>query len=178
MREGKGTCTTACTPALSIWPSVSAPIAQRLLNACAIVMGRPNMHELAQGVTSNNAYTGPVRNPYGRERSPGGSSGGTAAAVALGLVPGGIDSCAASASIGSSCLGWFCQKRLIRLARALDHSRRKISFSELWDLLIFLGLGTMGIDALKIRVDFAFSRGGGENDVVLVHLLYAWKSCA
>jgi len=135
---------------------VSAPIAQRLLNA----------------------YTGPVRNPYGRERSPGGSSGGTAAAVALGLVPGGIDSCAASASIGSSCLGWFCQKRLIRLARALDHSRRKISFSELWDLLIFLGLDTMGIDALKIRVDFAFSRGGGENDVVLVHLLYAWKSCA
>ena len=79
-------------------------------------------------------------------------------------------SCAASASIGSRCLRWFCQKRLIRLARPVDHSRRKISFSELWDLFIFLGLDTMGIKALKIRVDFAFSRGGGENDVVLVHL--------
>ena len=84
-------------------------------------------------------------------------------------------SCAASASIGSSCLGWFCQERLIRLARALDHSHREISFSELWDLFIFFGLDAMGIKALKIRVDFAFSRGGGENDVVLVHLPYAWR---
>ncbi len=72
-------------------------------------------------------------------------------------------------------MGWFCQERLIRLARALDHSRREISFSELWDLFIFFGLDTMGIDALKIRVDFAFSRGGGENDVVLVHLPYALR---
>ena len=72
-------------------------------------------------------------------------------------------------------MGWFCQKRLIRLARALDHSRRKISFSELWDLFIVLGLDTMGIDALKIRVDFSFSGGGGENEVVLVHLPYALR---
>jgi hypothetical protein len=33
----------------------------------------------------------------------------------------------------------------------------------------------MGIKALKIRVDFAFSRGGGENDVVLVNLPFAWR---
>ena len=72
-------------------------------------------------------------------------------------------------------MGWFCQKRLIRLARALDHSRREISFSKLWDLFIFLGLDAIRIDALKIRVDFAFSRGGGENDVVLVHLPFAWR---
>jgi hypothetical protein len=36
-------------------------------------------------------------------------------------------------------------------------------------------LDAMGIKALKIRVDFAFSRGGGENDVVLVHLPFAWR---
>jgi hypothetical protein len=36
-------------------------------------------------------------------------------------------------------------------------------------------LDAMGIDALKIRVDFAFSRGGEENDVVLVHLPYALR---
>jgi hypothetical protein len=36
-------------------------------------------------------------------------------------------------------------------------------------------LNAMGIDALKIGVDFAFSRGGGENDVVLIHLPYAWR---
>ena len=72
-------------------------------------------------------------------------------------------------------MGWFCQERLIRLARALDHSRREISFSELWDLFIFLGLDAMRIKALKIRVDIAFSRGEGENDVVLVHLPYALR---
>jgi hypothetical protein len=36
-------------------------------------------------------------------------------------------------------------------------------------------LDAMRIDALKIRMDFAFSRGGGENDVVLVHLPFAWR---
>ena len=60
----KGTFTTACTPGLSIWPSVSAPVAESLFNAGAIVVGRTNMHELAQGVTGNNACTGPVRKPY------------------------------------------------------------------------------------------------------------------
>ncbi|MGL3804664.1 amidase family protein [Paeniglutamicibacter sp. R2-26] len=51
------------------------------------VAGLTNMHELAFGITSNNAAFGPVRNPFDPLRSAGGSSGGSAAAVAAGLVP-------------------------------------------------------------------------------------------
>ncbi|MGR6901574.1 amidase family protein [Glutamicibacter sp. BSL13] len=50
------------------------------------VHGLTNMHELAFGITSNNAVYGPVRNPYDRQRTAGGSSGGSAAAVAAGTV--------------------------------------------------------------------------------------------
>jgi hypothetical protein len=77
--------------------------------------------------------------------------------------------------MGSRCLGWFGHKRLIWLARALDHGVSEIFLSDFGDLLIFLRLDDMGIHALKIRVDLAFSRGWGKNDVVLVHWLFAWR---
>ncbi len=51
----------------------------------AIVLGKTNLHEFAYGVTSDNPHYGPVRNPWATERIPGGSSGGSAAAVAAGL---------------------------------------------------------------------------------------------
>ena len=70
----------------------SAPVAQRLLDAGAIVFGKTNLHELAFGCTSNNASFGPVRNPYDPDRVAGGSSGGTAAAVGARLAPAGIGS--------------------------------------------------------------------------------------
>ena len=66
-------------------------------------------------------------------------------------------------------MGWFGHKRLIRLARALDHGMSEIFFSDFGDLYKFLRLDDMGIHALKIRVDLAFSRGGGKNDIALVH---------
>ena len=75
-------------------------------------------------------------------------------------------------------MGWFGHKRLIRLARALDHGVSEIFFSDFGNLFIFLRLDDMGIHALKIRVDLAFSRGGGENDVVLVHWPFAWRCSA
>jgi len=53
----------------------------------AVVIGKTNLHELALGVTSNNRTYGPVRNPVDPTRSAGGSSGGSAAAVATGTVP-------------------------------------------------------------------------------------------
>ncbi|HKG13079.1 MAG TPA: amidase family protein, partial [Pyrinomonadaceae bacterium] len=56
----------------------------------AILLGKSNMHELAFGATSNNAFYGPVRNPYDLTRIPGGSSGGTAAAIAARIVPLGL----------------------------------------------------------------------------------------
>ncbi|SDO87076.1 mandelamide amidase [Klenkia soli] len=59
----------------------------RLRQAGATVVGKTNLHELAFGITSNNAAYGPVRNPHDPTRSAGGSSGGSAVAVATGVVP-------------------------------------------------------------------------------------------
>lgn len=71
-------------------PRRDAPVAAALLAAGAVLFGKTGMHELAFGITSNNAAFGAIRNPYAVERSPGGSSGGTGAAVAARLVPAGI----------------------------------------------------------------------------------------
>lgn len=67
-------------------PERDAVAVSRLREAGAISIGKLNMHELAYGITSNNPHYGPVRNPHDRERIPGGSSGGSGAAVAAGIV--------------------------------------------------------------------------------------------
>jgi len=80
--------TTAGTPALADnQPAGNAPALARLLAAGALVAGKTNMHELAFGITSDNAAFGAVANPYDPTRIPGGSSGGSAAAVAARIVP-------------------------------------------------------------------------------------------
>src|SRR4029077_11214079 len=58
--------------------------------AGAIMLGKTNMHELAFGITSNNAAFGAVRTPYDTQRFAGGSSGGTGAAIAARLAPAGL----------------------------------------------------------------------------------------
>ena len=83
--------TTAGTPALAGHrPRRNGAVVQRLLDAGALILGKANMQELAFGPTSNNAAFGPVHNPYDRARIPGGSSGGTGAAVAARLAPAGL----------------------------------------------------------------------------------------
>ena len=69
-----------------------APVVQRLLDAGAIFFARANMHELAGGGTSSNPGYGAVANPYDLKRVPGGSSGGTSAALAARIVPAGLGS--------------------------------------------------------------------------------------
>ena len=82
---------TAGTPALrGFVPKDTAPVAQALIDAGAIVLGKTNMHELALGITSNNAAFGAVVTPYDKGRFAGGSSGGTAAAIAARMVPAGL----------------------------------------------------------------------------------------
>jgi aspartyl-tRNA(Asn)/glutamyl-tRNA(Gln) amidotransferase subunit A len=65
--------------------SVDAPIVTRLRDAGAIVIGRANLHEFALGTTSEDSAFGAVHNPHDVSRSAGGSSGGSAAAVAMGM---------------------------------------------------------------------------------------------
>jgi aspartyl-tRNA(Asn)/glutamyl-tRNA(Gln) amidotransferase subunit A len=62
-----------------------ATVVERLRAAGAVVLGRANMDELAMGASTATSANGPTRNPWDLARSPGGSSGGSAAAVAAGL---------------------------------------------------------------------------------------------
>jgi aspartyl-tRNA(Asn)/glutamyl-tRNA(Gln) amidotransferase subunit A len=67
-----------------------APVIQRLKKAGAICFGKTNLHEFAWGGTSSNPHFGICRNPWNPDYIPGGSSGGSAAAVAAGMVPGAL----------------------------------------------------------------------------------------
>jgi len=83
--------TTAGTSALRAFrPAAEAAIVARLRAAGAIMLGKTNLHELSFGWTSSNMAFGPVCNPWDPTRIPGGSSGGTAAAVAAGMAPLGL----------------------------------------------------------------------------------------
>jgi Asp-tRNA(Asn)/Glu-tRNA(Gln) amidotransferase A subunit family amidase len=85
--------TTGGTPGLrGHRPARNGAVVQRLLDAGAIVFGKTNLHELAYGITNNNAAFGAARNPYDPTRIPGASSGGVGVAVAARMAPGGIGS--------------------------------------------------------------------------------------
>lgn len=82
---------TAGSPALAGHrPSRDAACVAPLRAAGALVLGKSNLHEFALGVTSGNATYGAVRNPHAPDRIAGGSSGGTAAAIAARLAPAGL----------------------------------------------------------------------------------------
>ncbi len=67
-------------------PARDAAVVEKLAAAGAVSVGKTGMHELAYGVTSNNPHFGAIRNPRDPDRIPGGSSGGSGAAVAADMV--------------------------------------------------------------------------------------------
>jgi aspartyl-tRNA(Asn)/glutamyl-tRNA(Gln) amidotransferase subunit A len=71
-------------------PAEDAPCLAALLNAGAVLLGKTNLHELAYGISNVNPHYGPARNPWDAERITGGSSGGSAAALAVGIGLGSI----------------------------------------------------------------------------------------
>jgi aspartyl-tRNA(Asn)/glutamyl-tRNA(Gln) amidotransferase subunit A len=79
----RGVRTTAGSKVLAKWiPDFDATAVARLHQAGMVLVGKTNMHEFAYGVTNDNTHYGPARNPWDPTRVPGGSSGGSAAAVA------------------------------------------------------------------------------------------------
>jgi len=87
-------------------PKTDADVLQPLKAAGAIVMGKTNLHELSFGWTSNNECFGSVHNPHHRNRIPGGSSGGSAAAVAAHIAPLAIaEDTLGSIRVPASCCG-------------------------------------------------------------------------
>ncbi len=84
----KGHKATCCSKMLENYVApYNSTVVEKLLVADAVIVGRTNMDEFAMGSSNQTSVYGPVHNPVDFDRVPGGSSGGSAAAVAAGMVP-------------------------------------------------------------------------------------------
>lgn len=112
-------------------PEQDAEVVRRLKAAGAVILGKTGTHELAYGTTSDNAFFGRVANPWDLSRDPGGSSGGSAVAVAAGLAFAaiGTDTACSIRHPAHCCgivgfkpsLGLVSTDGVLPLVRSLDH---------------------------------------------------------
>ncbi|MCT2537150.1 amidase [Aquibacillus koreensis] len=112
-------------------PGENAPVVQQMAASDGITLGKNNLHEFAFGLTSNNPHYGAVRNPWNTNKTPGGSSGGSAAAVVANtsVVSFGTDTGASIRVPASSCgivglkptRGLISTKDVTGISWTLDH---------------------------------------------------------
>jgi aspartyl-tRNA(Asn)/glutamyl-tRNA(Gln) amidotransferase subunit A len=138
-------------------PDADAEVTKRLKAAGAVLIGKTNLHEFAMGGTSATSYFGPVRNPWALDRNSGGSSGGSAAAVAADLCFGalGTDTGGSIRTPASFCgvvgikptYGLVSIRGIIPLTVSLDHCGPLVRSVE--DAAIMLNV-LAGYDKLDI----------------------------
>jgi aspartyl-tRNA(Asn)/glutamyl-tRNA(Gln) amidotransferase subunit A len=127
----RGTVTTGGSVLLPAEPAeVDAPLIGEIRRHGCVVVGKTNLHEWAFGITSNNPHYGAVRNPRDESRIPGGSSGGSAAAVVAGMcdwavgsdtggsirIPAGLCGCVGF----KPTIGMISTEGVVPLSRSLD----------------------------------------------------------
>jgi aspartyl-tRNA(Asn)/glutamyl-tRNA(Gln) amidotransferase subunit A len=128
----RGTATTAASRVrASHVAEHDAPIVVHLRRAGAVVVGKTNLHEFALGTTSEDSAFGPARNPHDETRSPGGSSGGSAASIVAGMALASVGTdtggsiripAAACGTVGlKPTYGEVSADGVVPLARSLDH---------------------------------------------------------
>ena len=138
-------------------PDHDAEVTRRLKEAGAVFVGKTNLHEFAMGGTSATSYYGPVRNPWALDRNPGGSSGGSASAIAADLCFGalGTDTGGSIRTPSSFCgvvglkptYGLVSIRGIIPLTLSLDHCGPIVRTTE--DAAILLNV-LAGYDKLDI----------------------------
>jgi len=138
-------------------PEHDAEVTRHLKEAGAVFVGKTNLHEFAMGGTSATSYYGPVRNPWALDRNPGGSSGGSAAAVAADLCFGalGTDTGGSIRTPSSFCgvvglkptYGLVSIRGIIPLTLSLDHCGPIVRTTE--DAALMLNV-LAGYDKLDI----------------------------
>ena len=151
-----GTPTTSGSAVPVTIASGDAPVVRALREAGAIVIGKTNLHEFAFGTTSDESAYGPVRHPFDPTRSAGGSSGGSAAALALGMCYGAIGTdtggsiripAAACGIVGlKPTIGELPCEGVVALSTTLDH------------------VGPMGLTVRDVALLFDGMRGAAPRD--------------
>jgi aspartyl-tRNA(Asn)/glutamyl-tRNA(Gln) amidotransferase subunit A len=166
--------------------SADAAAVQRLRNAGAVVLGRTRTHEYAWGLTTQHARLGGTHNPHDPSRVPGGSSGGSAAAVAAGIVPLGLGTdTAGSIRLPAAWCGLIGHKPthglvsltgVVPLAPSFDHAGalvRTVADARL-TLAVLSGrplTAPRRIDLTGLRIAVVRLEGSPEPDVQIADLL-------